>query len=183
MCKNEIFKFCFEVRFEEFPPMEHSTFCNQSSHLYRIRHIVIFRICFGVLLSCLYMLCKQVDLYWFYTICKYHGWAVRRSVLRLRFLYRWSKRFGLWSEKSLANVPIRNGTVIWSDNRPVRSSMPSINPYWQITETKSKTWEFTERHLRKQNPNKFQKFHFGKVTERHLRKQNPVEFSERIIVI
>ena len=77
-------------------------------------------------------------------------------------------------------------------------------------ETKSKTWEFTERHLRKQNPKNFQKFHFGNVTERHLRKQNPdkntdhnfyfsqifgfiterhlrkqnpVEFSERIIVI
>ena len=61
--------FFFEVRFEEFPPMEHSTFCNQSCHLYRIRHIVIFRICFGVLLSCLYMLYKQVDLYWFKTIC------------------------------------------------------------------------------------------------------------------
>ena len=57
------FKICFfEVRFEEFPPMEHSTFCNQSCHLCRTRHIVIYRICFVVLLSCLYMLYKLVDL-------------------------------------------------------------------------------------------------------------------------
>ena len=62
--------------------------------------------------------------------------------------------------------------------------MDDINPYWQITETKSKTWEFTERHLRKQNPKNFQKFHFGNVTERHLRKQNPDKNTEyRIFII
>ena len=27
-----------------------------------------------------------------------------------------------------------------------------INPYWQITETKSKNWDITQRHLRQQNP-------------------------------
>ena len=58
-----------------------------------------------------------------------------------------------------------------------------INPYWQITETKSKTWEFTERHLRKQNPKNFQKFHFGNVTERHLRKQNPDKNTEYLVII
>ena len=59
----------------------------------------------------------------------------------------------------------------------------SLNPYWQITETKSKTWEFTERHLRKQNPKNFQKFHFGNVTERHLRKQNPDKNTEYLVII
>ena len=59
----------------------------------------------------------------------------------------------------------------------------SFNPYWQITETKSKTWEFTERHLRKQNPKNFQKFHFGNVTERHLRKQNPDKNTEYLVII
>ena len=58
-----------------------------------------------------------------------------------------------------------------------------LNPYWQITETKSKTWEFTERHLRKQNPKNFQKFHFGNVTERHLRKQNPDKNTEYLVII
>ena len=58
-----------------------------------------------------------------------------------------------------------------------------FNPYWQITETKSKTWEFTERHLRKQNPKNFQKFHFGNVTERHLRKQNPDKNTEYLVII
>ena len=31
----------------------------------------------------------------------------------------------------------------------------SLNPYWQITETKSKNREITHRVLRKQNPEKF----------------------------
>ena len=30
-----------------------------------------------------------------------------------------------------------------------------INPYWQITETKSKNWEITHRVSRKQIPEKF----------------------------
>ena len=50
-------------------------------------------------------------------------------------------------------------------------------------ETKSETWEFTERHLRKQNPKKFQKFHFGDVTERHLWKQNPDKNTEYLVII
>ena len=58
-----------------------------------------------------------------------------------------------------------------------------FNPYWQITETKSKTWEFTERHLRKQNPKNFQKFYFGNVTERHLWKQNPNQNTEYLVII
>ena len=58
-----------------------------------------------------------------------------------------------------------------------------LNPYWQITETKSKTWEFTERHLRKQNPKNFQKFYFGNVTERHLWKQNPNKNTEYLVII
>ena len=37
-----------------------------------------------------------------------------------------------------------------------------LNPDWQITETKSKIWD---------------------ITQRHLRKQNPIEFSEGIIVV
>ena len=31
----------------------------------------------------------------------------------------------------------------------------SLNPYWQIMETKSKNWEITHRVSRKQNPEKF----------------------------
>ena len=30
-----------------------------------------------------------------------------------------------------------------------------VNPYWQITETKSENWEITHRVSRKQNPEKF----------------------------
>ena len=37
-------------------------------------------------------------------------------------------------------------------------SIVTLNPYWQITETKSENREFTHRVSRKQNPEKFLKF-------------------------
>jgi len=54
-----------------------------------------------------------------------------------------------------------------------------INPYWQITETKSKNRVITQRHLRKQNPiKKIRKFfwvrHRASFTETKSRQKSCV---------
>ena len=44
-----------------------------------------------------------------------------------------------------------------TDPDEIRSLFSMLNPYWQITETKSENREITHRVSRKQNPEKFLK--------------------------
>ena len=38
--------------------------------------------------------------------------------------------------------------------RCIQSWRSNLNPYWRIKETKTKNWEISQRHLRKQSPDK-----------------------------
>ena len=125
---------------------------------------------------------------------RYHHRQVPFKNVQMFFLISVMLNMPFWNSHNLWSPPTPTINFIPIDSETLSQSNPELclilvpnlkvlNPYWQITETKSKTWEFTERHLRKQNPKNFQKFHFGFITERHLRKQHPVEFFERILVI
>ena len=59
----------------------------------------------------------------------------------------------------------------------------AVNPYWQITETKSKNWDITQRHSRKQYPENHENFYFGDVTERQLRKQHVTSHHARTLFL
>ena len=56
-------------------------------------------------------------------------------------------------------------------------------PYWQIMGTKYKQSDITQRHSRKQNPIKLEKFYFEEVTEHHTMKQNSDKIHLRLLNI
>ena len=62
---------------------------------------------------------------------------------------------------------------MYSEQGRVNFESRTINtlfrPYWQITATKSKNWNITQRHSRKQNPEKIENFYFGNVAGCYLR--------------
>ena len=56
-------------------------------------------------------------------------------------------------------------------------------PYWQIMGTKYKIWDIAQRHSRKQNPIKLEKFYFQKFTDHHTTEQNSDEIHLRLLNI